>query len=231
MNQTTSFFSALPRISIIAGHYGSGKTNISVNMALDLAKSGKEVTVVDLDIVNPYFRTADFRKMLEKHGVTVITPTYANTNLDLPALPPEINSIFDQKNRSVIIDVGGDDAGAIALGQFASRIEAAGYEMYYVINECRYLTRDAGETAALLLEIEASARVHATKLINNTNLGDDTTVEIIRRSHEFAEETSRLTGLPLAFTCVPKPFLEQGGDFGTADCYPVEIFVRKAWEE
>lgn len=228
--------SNLPRISIITGHYGSGKTNIAVNMALDFAKSGRRVTIVDLDIVNPYFRTADFRDMLTERGIDVIAPVYANTNLDIPALPPEINTIFGQDDRLVIIDVGGDDAGAIALGQFASRIEAAGYDMYYVINERRYLTKDASEAAVLLPEIEASARIRATKLINNTNLGEDTTPEIIAHSRAFADEVSRLTNLPVAFTCAAKILLEDGrltggvADGPLAGCYPVELFVKKSWD-
>lgn len=213
-------------ISIITGHYGSGKTNIAANLALFLRKKGKDVTIVDLDIVNPYFRTFDLKDRFEAEGIRVIAPVYANTNLDIPALPPEINSVFDQDGGEVIIDVGGDDAGAIALGQFSSRILAAGYEMYYVINERRYLTRDAGEAATLLREIEAASRIPATKLINNTNLGVETTLEIVEGSQAFAKEVSRLTGLPVAFTCVDNRLMQKdSGYFG------VDILVKTAWAE
>ncbi|MEG2429922.1 MAG: P-loop NTPase, partial [Oscillospiraceae bacterium] len=126
------------RISIITGHYGSGKTNVAVNLALQLKEQHEKVTIVDLDIVNPYFRTSDFTQMLSEKGIKVIAPVYANTNLDIPALPPSINSIFDNKDSFVIVDVGGDDAGAIALGQFSNRIKNSEYDMYYVINECRF---------------------------------------------------------------------------------------------
>lgn len=211
-------------ISIITGHYGSGKTNIAANMALSLRKTGQDVTIVDLDIVNPYFRTFDLKEQFEAEGIRVIAPVYANTNLDIPALPPDIQSMFDQSGGEVIIDVGGDDAGAIALGQFASRILAAGYEMYYVINERRYLTRDAQDAAILLKEIEAASRIPATKLINNTNLGRETTLEMVEHSKSFAEEVSRLTGLPVAFSCIDKRLLSKDSDY-----FGVDILVKTAW--
>ncbi len=216
------------RISIITGHYGSGKSNIAVNLALAMAKAGGPVTIVDLDIVNPYFRTADLKDMLEEKGIHVITPVYANTNLDIPALPPEISSVFRPDSGKVVIDVGGDDAGAIALGQFAGRIAASEYDMYYVINERRYLTRSAPEAAELLLEIEASSRVKATKLINNTNLGEDTSLAMIEASLPFGEAVSRLTGLPLAFTCADRRLAEKAAN--PEAYYPVDILVHQNWD-
>ena len=193
------------RILIVTGHYGSGKTNAAVNLALRLAAEGKEpVTIIDLDIVNPYFRTADFRRQLEEAGVRVITPVYANTNLDSPVLPPEISGIFRPDSGYAVIDVGGDDAGAIALGQFSSRIQAAGYEMFYVINEKRYLTRNADAAAELLSEIETTSRLTATKIINNTNLGEETTLDLVKASLPYADRVCEITGLPLAFTCIDR---------------------------
>lgn len=213
------------RISIITGHYGSGKTNISVNMALKLAKEGKKVTIVDLDIVNPYFRTADFKEMLERNGVKVITPTYANTNLDIPALPAQVNSVFDNKDSYVVIDVGGDDAGAIALGRYANTIAREDYDMYYVINEYRFQTKDAKETVELLKEIEACARVKATKLINNSNLGEETTLEKVEHSLSFAKQVSELTKLPLAFTCIRNDIKQNDNNFE-----PVEVLVKPFYQ-
>lgn len=210
----------LKRISIITGHYGSGKTNIAVNMAVKLRKDGKKVTIVDLDIVNPYFRTADFRDMLEEKGIRLIAPVYANTNLDLPALPAEVNSVFNDDDSYIIIDVGGDDAGAIALGRYAAMIDKDNYDMYYVINRYRYQTKNAAEASELLKEIEISARVKATKLINNSNLGEETTLENIDSSIEFAEEVSRQTGLPIAFTCIKQSDAVNDG------YEPVLIYVK-----
>ncbi len=212
------------RISIVTGHYGSGKTNIAVNMALSLAAEGKKpVTVVDLDIVNPYFRTADCRSRLEQAGIRVIAPVYANTNLDSPVLPPEIGGIFREDGGFCVIDVGGDDAGAVALGQFASRVEAAGYDMFYVISEKRYLTREPSQAAALLREIEQSSRLRATGLINNTHLGGETSLALVEASIPYAEAVSRLTGLPLAFTCADRRLLPEG----ESPYMPMEIIVRQ----
>ena len=120
-----------PHVIAVTGHYGSGKTNFSVNLAMAAAKDGIPVTVVDLDIVNPYFRTADFSALLCEHGIRVITPEYANTNLDIPVLPASVDAAISQNGGLVLLDVGGDDAGAIALGRYAQRIKNAGYELLY----------------------------------------------------------------------------------------------------
>lgn len=194
----------IKRISIITGHYGSGKTNVAVNMAIKIRNEFKDknVTIVDLDIVNPYFRTADFTKTLNDNNIRVISPIYANTNVDAPILPPEINAIFDDKNAYVIVDVGGDDAGAIALGRYSKKILVEDYDMYYVINQCRYQTRNVQSTVELLTEIESSAKVTATKVINNTNLGVDTTLETVLSSFEFADEICGKLELPLAFCTI-----------------------------
>ena len=214
------------RISIITGHYGSGKTNIAVNLAFDIKKSGRQCTIVDLDIVNPYFRTADFKAQLEVAGINVITPIYANTNLDIPALPPQINSIFDTNDHYVIIDVGGDDSGAVALGQFANRIANSDYDMFYIINGYRYLTKDADETCKLLNDIESVSRVKATKIINNSNLGALTTADTLSDSLKFASEVSDKAGIPLAFSCIKRELYN-----GQPGLYPVDVLVKAIWDD
>lgn len=218
--------SNLKRISIITGHYGSGKTNIAVNMALDMKKNGKKVTIVDLDIVNPYFRTADFQQMLEAQDIKVITPTYANTNLDTPVLPASVNAVFNDEESYIIIDVGGDDAGAIALGRYSNAIKEADYDLYYVINERRYLTKNAEEAVALLKDIEAVSRLKATKLINNSNLGEETTLATLENSLDFADKVSALSELPIAFHCIKKGLAQNEQEF-----YPVQIFVKTSWSK
>ncbi|MEG2813587.1 MAG: P-loop NTPase [Oscillospiraceae bacterium] len=217
------------RISIITGHYGSGKTNVAVNLALQLKEQHEKVTIVDLDIVNPYFRTSDFTQMLSEKGIKVIAPVYANTNLDIPALPPSINSIFDNKDSFVIVDVGGDDAGAIALGQFSNRIKNSEYDMYYVINECRFQTKVASEAVLLLSDIEYCSKVKATKIINNTNLGEETTKEIIENSAEFAQDISKQLNLPVSFTAVNKKIANEVKI--DTDILPVSIYVKPFYVE
>jgi hypothetical protein len=189
------------RIYILAGHYGSGKTNIAVNLALALKKEGKEVKIADLDIVNPYFRTKDSADILKKAGIELISPYFANTNVDLPALPPETYSIFQNKNFSAVIDVGGDDRGAYALGRFTPYIlDEDNFEMCFVANFFRPLTKTAEEALEVMREIEAAAGIKFTAIINNSNLGSETTKEHIFSTLEEVKKLSEISSLPILFT-------------------------------
>ncbi len=215
----------LKKLTIITGHYGSGKTNVSVNLALAAAKQGRKCTVVDLDIVNPYFRTADFEELFSKNGITLKAPMYANSNLDIPALNISIKSILDE-NDCVIIDVGGDDEGAKALGRYAKVIkECADKEMLYVINKCRYLTKEPEEALELMREIEAAGGVECTGIINNTNLGAETTAEILSGSQEYAREVAKKAGLPVVITTGKAEYLTNVTD----NPMPAEIYVKTLW--
>ncbi len=215
----------LKKLTIITGHYGSGKTNVSVNLALEAARQGRSCTVVDLDIVNPYFRTADFEKLFEKNGIALKAPMYANSNLDIPALNISIKSILDESD-CVIIDVGGDDEGAKALGRYAKVITECGdREMLYVINKCRYLTKEPEEALLLMREIEAASSLECTGIINNTNLGSETDENIVLGSLEYARSVAEAAGLPIALTTGKKEFLGKVTD----NPFPVEIFVKTLW--
>lgn len=216
------------RVSVIYGHYGSGKTNFATNLALLCAKTEK-VTVVDLDIVNPYFRTADFSAMFKESGIELCAPQYANTNLDIPALGMDIGRLIKGDNH-VIIDVGGDDAGATALGRYAKQFaDAADIKVYYVINCYRYLTRTAQETVEILRDIEEAARLKATAIVNNSNLGKDTTPQQVRDALKYAQETSKLAGLPVAYTTARSEIAAQLIDID--GLLPVDIYVKPLWEE
>ena len=190
------------RITILCGHYGSGKTNIAVNMALELKKTNERVSIADLDIVNPYFRTKDSKEELEASGIKLICSEYAGTNVDIPALPPEMYSLTDDKETPAILDIGGDDRGALALGRLApSILEENNYEILAVINKFRPLTPDAESTIEVLREIESAMSMKFTGLINNSNLGELTEPEDVLGSLEYAKEISRLTSLPIKMTC------------------------------
>ncbi|MBE6860374.1 MAG: cobalamin biosynthesis protein CobQ [Ruminococcus sp.] len=219
----------MKRITIVTGHYGCGKTNLSVNLALNAAKEGKNVTVVDLDIVNPYFRTADFKKLFEENNIKLLAPDFANSNLDIPALNFDIEEISCE-DSTLIIDVGGDDAGAVALGRYTEAFSRYidEIEMLYVINKYRYLTNTADEVLALMLEIENAARMKHTAIVNNSNLGNETTLELIEASEEFASETAERAGIPLLFTTCPDTLAEFSE---IEDIYPVKIFVKPLWEK
>ena len=191
------------RVTLFCGHYGSGKTNIAVNYALHLRRSGEAVTVADLDIVNPYFRTKDSREELEEAGIRLICSEYANTNLDIPALPADLYAITDDKSHSAVIDVGGDDRGALALGRIAPALrEEDNYEMLAVINCYRPLTQDVDSTLEVLAEIEEACGIRFTGLVNNSNLGAMTKLEDVLHSLQYAEAVSRAAGLPIRMTTV-----------------------------
>ena len=195
----------MKRITVFSGHYGSGKTNVALSVALGLARSGQSVTVADLDIVNPYFRTKDSARELEKAGIELICSDYANTNVDIPALPQSMYAITDDRSRKVVVDLGGDDRGALALGRLAPAIlEENDFDLFAVINMFRPLTKTAEETVGVMKEIEAASGLRFTGLVNNSNLGEETTPETVLSSLPYAEETARLTGLPIVMTTVEK---------------------------
>jgi len=187
------------RISIFAGHFGSGKTEVAVNFALNAASKSKKVAIVDLDIVNPYFRTADAKIELEKMGIWVITPVYANTNVDVPALPPEMNSLFEKKEYDVIIDVGGDDLGAKVLARFKDEFLNEGYCLYFVVNTKRPMTDTEAKIEQMIYEIESSCGLKVTKIINNTNLLYNTDVDVVVEGHRIIERVSDKLGIPIGF--------------------------------
>lgn len=191
------------RVTLLCGHYGSGKTNVALNIAFLLKKCYNDVCIADLDIVNPYFRTKDSREELEKAGIKLIASEYAGTNVDIPALPQEMYSITDNKDIKAVIDVGGDDRGALALGRISPAILAENdYECLLVINKFRPLTPDAESTVEIMREIEYAGKIKFTGIINNSNLGEETTAEDIISSLEYANEVSRITGIPVVLTSV-----------------------------
>jgi len=196
------------RIILLSGHYGSGKTNIAVNLAFLLRKTCENIAIADIDIVNPYFRSKDSQEELRQAGIRLICSEFANSNVDVPALPQEVYAITDNRDMTAIIDVGGDDRGALALGRWRDAIlEEDNYEMLFVINRFRPLTKDAASTIEIMHEIEAAAGMRFTAIANNSNLGNETTVEDILSSVAYAEEVSRLSCLPIKMTAVREDLL------------------------
>ena len=186
------------RLTLFAGHYGSGKTNIAVNYAIRLANEGKSVCIADLDIVNPYFRTKDSEKELNALGIRLVSPQYANSNVDLPALPAESYRLVQDKSTFGIMDIGGDDRGAYALGRFKDAIKAENdYRMAFVVNCHRPLTSSVEDTVEIMREIEAASGLEFTCIVNNSNLGPETTPETVLDSLDFINELCEKTGLDL----------------------------------
>lgn len=196
------------RITLLAGHYGSGKTNIAVNLALRLRETEARVAVADLDIVNPYFRTKDSQQALEQAGIRFICSEYANSNVDIPALPQTLYAVTDDRDLHCILDIGGDDRGALALGRLSPAILAENnYEMLFVVNFYRPLTASAADALEVMREIEAAGQLPFTGIINNSNLGDETTADTVLATTERVRELCELCALPLICTSVNRPLV------------------------
>ena len=189
------------RLTLFAGHYGSGKTNIAVNYAMALAAEGKKVCIADLDIVNPYFRTADSTRQLQEAGVELVVSQFANSNVDLPSLPAEAYRLVEDRSVYGVMDIGGDDRGAYALGRYVPAIKEEGnYRMIFVANACRPLTRTPEDAMEVMREIEEACGLQFTDIINNSNLASETTPEIVLDSQDYMEKLSQLSGLPVFAT-------------------------------
>jgi energy-coupling factor transporter ATP-binding protein EcfA2 len=218
----------MKKIIVITGHYGCGKTNFAANLAVRLADEGGKVAVADLDIVNPYFRAENIKTVFDGRGINFAAPRFANSNLDIPALSFDPEGLTEDGGH-VIIDVGGDSAGARALGRYARQFaENAGsleISMLYVINMYRYLTKSASSAAELLREIEAASKLTHTGIVNNSNLSVETTAETVLASRRFADEVSETVKLPIAYTTLPL-----GLEADVINPFPVLRYVRNVWE-
>lgn len=211
------------RVTLFAGHYGSGKTNIAVNYALKIKADGHETVIADMDIVNPYFRTKDSEKELNEAGIRLISSEYASSNVDLPSLPQDLYNVIDDKSNYAVLDIGGDDRGAYALGRYAESIlKENDYEMFMVINKFRPLTKDVESTLEVMNEIQTACGMKFTAIVNNSNLGDETTAEDVLASLDYAQAVSEATGLPVKMTTVDKKMYNELKD-KTEGIFPLTL--------
>lgn len=216
----------MKKINIVTGHYGSGKTEFAINYALKLKESFGASTICDMDIVNPYFRTNDAVDFLNKKGVSVIAPEYANTNLDLPSLPSDIISVFSENAAPSVLDVGGDDDGAIALGQFYPYLSKEDYEMFFVINTLRPDTSSAEDIINLVKAIEYTSRCRVTSIVNNSNLAYLSSVKDIKDSLKLVDEVAKKLNLPVKYISGKPEILNELSNVEESQKFPLELFMQ-----
>jgi hypothetical protein len=218
------------RIMIFTGHFGSGKTEVAVNYTIRLARAGKNTAIADLDIVNPFFRTADVRGLLENMGIKVIAPVYANTNVDVPSLPAEINTLFEDKSYHAVFDVGGDDLGARALSRYAGEIAREDYVHYLVINTKRPMTRTPQEIEKMIMEIQDGAGIKVDMLVNNANLMGASTPELIEEASGIIGKVSEKLSIPVGLISGMEEVLRQyKGEPGIERLY-LRKYIKLPWE-
>lgn len=215
------------RLTLVTGHYGTGKTEFSVNLALALAEAGERAALADLDIVNPYFRSRERRELLETAGVRLIATSQALADADVPALPAELHALLEDRTVRGVLDIGGDPSGARVLARYRPRIVKEDYRLLYVVNAARPEVRTAERSAEVLRAIETVTGLACTGLVNNTHLCGETTAEDIREGAALAEEVSRLTGVPIVCHVAEARFQDQLRELSL---FPIEIRMKKPWE-
>ena len=218
------------RVSIVAGHYGTGKTEFSVNLALALAREGARVMIADLDIVNPYFRSRERRQLLESAGARLISSSSACSDADVPAMPAELLTILEDRTVRGVLDVGGDPAGARVLARFQPKIAAEDYQLIYVINANRPAVKTPELAIRYLREIEAATGLVCGGIVNNTHLCDETTELEIRRGALLSAEVSAETGIPVLCHTAEERFAAALSGL-KEPVFPIRIEMRKPWEQ
>lgn len=215
------------RLTLVTGHYGTGKTEFSVNLALALAGEGARAALADLDIVNPYFRSREQRSLLEAAGVRLIATSQALADADVPALPAELHALLEDRAVRGVLDIGGDPSGARVLARYRPRILKEDYQLLYVVNANRPEVRTAERSVEVLRGIEAVTGLCCTGLVNNTHLCGETAPEDVREGAALAEEVSRLTGIPVVCHAAEARFADSLRDLSL---FPMEIRMKKPWE-
>lgn len=217
------------RIRIIIGHYGSGKTEFSLNYALKLNELGKKVAIADLDVVNLYFRSREKASLLEEKGIKIIGASIKGNALDLPAISGEVLTPLQDKSYDTILDVGGDPAGARALGRYHEYFVEGQYDMFFVLNLNRPETGTVQKALEFIRQIEDTSRAKVTGIINNTHLLKSTTIEDVLKGYELSLELSELTSIPLKYNVVLEELAPLLPNNLIGELFPIKLYMREEW--
>lgn len=218
------------RLTVIVGHFGSGKTEISLNLAMVLANRGHPVALADLDIVDPYFRSRECKTMLEECGGRLIASSQACLDADVPSMPPEVTALFDNRDTYGVLDIGGDASGARVLARYRKRLEACAARVLCVINANRPLTDSPEKAESYIHNIELASGLHIGGLINNTHLCDQTNINDVIDGAKLVNEVAVSTGIPVICHAVSKELLRQKPRTAITSIFPIDLYMKKPWE-
>ncbi|MGE5328126.1 MAG: hypothetical protein ACM3KR_01275 [Deltaproteobacteria bacterium] len=217
------------KLFIFVGHFGSGKTETAVNFALEIKKHVDKVNVIDLDIVNPFFRTQDLEKELEEQGIKVISSSFTGTNVEMPSLPANISIVLQESESVTVLDIGGDDIGAKILSSYREYIISQSFELFCVINTFRPYTDTEEKIIRMIEYIQNSSRLKVSSLVNNANLSDETTIEDILESQKIIEKVSEKLNIPISFICVNEALAREAAKVFKQDIIVHKLRVGLPW--
>lgn len=229
----------MKKVIILIGNYGSGKTEIALNLAIQASAAGKRTQVIDLDRINDYFRMSDHVKLLDDSKVSLVSPTFVGAGLTQTNMPAAVNSAFDQDWDLVIFDVGGDPAGALSLGRYHSDFEALApgqLEVYDIVNIRRPMSETPEKILNLMADMEGFARRRVTGFVHNSNLQAWASAQDLRDGYPVVKTASEMSGIPVVYTTGIKAYLDEFlSDDGLDPAFigtplPLETYMKRSWD-
>lgn len=216
------------RLTVVVGHFGSGKTEFSVNLALELAKD-HPTALADLDVVDPYFRSRECKELFDSRGIQLISSSRNCVDADVPSMPVEVMRLFDDERLYGVLDIGGDASGARVLARYRRRLKACGAEVICVVNANRPLTDTPEKAVSYVRSIEAAVGLPITGLVNNTHLCTETELGDILTGAKLLTEVSKETGIPIVCHMASEA-LAQAAEQSVRPVFPIQVYMKKPWE-